>query len=80
MGDKKIPKIVSYSSKNHLQLNRGWHKDTMSWLSHQVVEEEFTLENSDISKNIITSKFKEKLWWDEDKRKLRYYKDVINNE
>jgi hypothetical protein len=32
-------------------------------------------------KNIITSKFKEKLWCDnelEGKRKLRYYKEVIN--
>ena len=32
-------------------------------------------------KNIITSKFKEKLWSQEDlavKRKLRYYKEVIN--
>jgi hypothetical protein len=35
----------------------------------------------DTIKNIIKSKFKEKMWCDkelEEKRKLRYYKDVIN--
>jgi hypothetical protein len=39
------------------------------------------LQNNNNIKNIITSKFKEKLWCDkelEDKRKLRYYKEVIN--
>ena len=33
-------------------------------------------------KNIVTSKFKEKLWHEKDleaKRKLRYYKEVINH-
>jgi hypothetical protein len=37
--------------------------------------------NFDTIKNIIKSKFKEKIWCDkelEDKRKLRYYKNVIN--
>ena len=32
-------------------------------------------------KNIVTSKFKEKMWCEKDlatKRKLRYYKEVIN--
>ena len=32
-------------------------------------------------KNIVTSRFKEKLWCEKDletKRKLRYYKEVIN--
>jgi hypothetical protein len=40
------------------------------------------LQNKDIIKNIIKSKFKEKMWYDkelEEKRKLRYYKDVINH-
>ena len=37
--------------------------------------------NKDTIKNIIKSKFKKKMWFDkelEEKRKLRYYKDVIN--
>jgi len=45
------------------------------------VKEEIILENNDNIKNIITSKFKDKLWDDnelEGKRKLRYYKEVIN--
>jgi hypothetical protein len=44
--------------------------------------EENTLQNKDTIKNIIKSKFKEKIWCDKDldkkKRKLRYYKEVIN--
>ena len=39
------------------------------------------LHNEDTIKNIIKSKFKEKMWCDkelEEKKKLRYYKDVIN--
>ena len=40
------------------------------------------LQNKDTIKNIIKTKFKEKMWCDkelEDKIKLRYYKDVINH-
>ena len=40
-----------------------------------------TICNINNAKNIITSKFKEKLWCEENltvKRKLRYYKEVIN--
>jgi hypothetical protein len=62
-------------------LKWGWHKDVKSWLNHWGIKEEVTLQNNDNIKNIITSKFKEKLWCDkelEDKRKLRYYKEVIN--
>jgi hypothetical protein len=43
--------------------------------------EDTILQNKDTIKNIIKSKFKEKMWCDkelEEKRKLRYYKDVIN--
>jgi hypothetical protein len=43
--------------------------------------EDIVLQNKNTIKNIIKSKFKEKLWCDkelEEKRKLRYYKDVIN--
>ena len=43
--------------------------------------EDTILQNKDNIKNIIKSKFKEKMWCDkelEEKRKLRHYKDVIN--
>ena len=42
---------------------------------------EIILQNKDIIKKNVKSKFKEKMWCDkelEEKRKLRYYKDVIN--
>jgi hypothetical protein len=42
--------------------------------------EDTILQNKDTSKNIIKSKFKEKMWCDkelEEEIKLRYYKDVI---
>jgi hypothetical protein len=77
----RLPKIDSNSSQSHLWLKRGWHKDAKSWLNHWRIEEEVTLQNIDTIKNTITSKFKEKLWCNkelEDKRKLRYYKEVIN--
>ena len=40
------------------------------------------MQNINNIKNIVTSKFKEKLWCEKDleaKRKLRYYKEVINH-
>ena len=43
--------------------------------------EDTILQNKDTIKNIIKSKFMEKMWCDkelEEKIKLRYYKDVIN--
>jgi hypothetical protein len=81
MKDKRLPKIASNSSESNLRLKRGWHKDVNSWINHWRIEEEVTLQNIDTIKNIITSKFKEKLWCNkeiENKRKLRYYKEVIN--
>ena len=45
------------------------------------IDENIALQNINNIKNIVTSKFKEKLWCEnylEDKRKLRYCKDVIN--
>ena len=39
------------------------------------------MQNIDNITNIITSKFKENMWCDKelvDKRKLRYYKEVVN--
>ena len=81
MEDKRLPKIASKSSRNHLRLKRGWHKDARSWRSYWGIMEETILQNKDTIKNIIKSKFKEKMLCDkewEEKRKLRYYKDVIN--
>ena len=53
----------------------------MAWLNHWGINENNILQNIDNAKNIITSKFKEKFWCEENlavKRKLRYYKAVIN--
>jgi hypothetical protein len=44
--------------------------------------EDTILQNKYTIKNIIKSKFKEEMWCDKElgeKRKLRYYKDVINH-
>ena len=43
--------------------------------------EDTILQNKDTIKKNVKSKFKEKMWCDkelEEKRKLKYYKDVIN--
>ena len=53
----------------------------MAWLNHWEIDENDIFKNIDNVKNIITSKFKGKLWCEENlvvKRKLRYYKEVIN--
>jgi hypothetical protein len=81
MEDKRLPKIASESSRNLLRLKQGWHEDVQTSLSHWGIMEETILQNKDTIKDIIKSKFKEKMWCDkelEEKRKLRYYKDVIN--
>jgi hypothetical protein len=79
--DKRLPKIASKSSHNHHQLKRGWHKDARSRLNFWGIMEETILQKKDTFKINVKSKFKEKMWCDkelEEKRKLRYYKDVIN--
>ena len=81
MGDKRLPKIALKSSQNQLCLKRCWWKDTMAWLNYRDIDENHILQNIDNAKNIITSKFKEKFWCEENlavNRKLRYYKEVIN--
>ena len=81
MGNKILPKIALNSSQNHLRLKQCWCKDTTAWLNHWGINENDILQNIHKVKNIITSKFKEKFWCEENldvKRKLRYYKDVIN--
>ena len=53
----------------------------MARLNHRGINENEILHNIDNAKNIITCKFKDKLWCAKnlvDKRKLRYYKEVIN--
>ena len=74
MGDHKLPKLASNSIQNHLRLNRGWYKDTRAWLNHWDIDETVALQNINNIKNIVT-------WCEkylEAKRKLRYYKEVIN--
>jgi hypothetical protein len=51
------------------------------WLNHWGIQEESIMWNIDNITNIITHKFKENMWCDKelmDKRKLRYYKEVVN--
>ena len=81
MGNERLPKIYLNSSQNQLHLKRCWCKDTMAWLNHWGINENEILQNIDNVLNIITSKFKEKLWCEENlavKRKLRYHKEIIN--
>jgi hypothetical protein len=65
MDDTRMLKIYSNSSQNH----------------QRVIQENVILHDIDNHKNIITFEFKEHIWCDkklEDKRKLRYYKKVVN--
>ena len=81
MGDHRLPKLALNSSQNHLRLKQGWYKDTGASLNHWEIDETIVLQNINNIKNIVTSKFKEKMWCEKDleaKRKLRYYKEVIN--
>ena len=53
----------------------------MAWLNHWGINENDILQNIDNVKFFIAFKFKEKFWCEENlavKRKLRYYKEVIN--
>ena len=81
IGDHRLPKLALNSSQNHLWLKQGWYKDTRAQLNHWEINETVALQNINNIKKIITSKFKEKMWCEKDlavKRKLRYYKEVIN--
>ena len=52
-----------------------------SWLNRWEIDENVSLQTINSIKNSVISKFKEKMWCEkdlEDKRKLRYYKEVIN--
>ena len=81
MRDHRIPKLALHSSQNHQRFKRGWYKDTGAQLNHWEIDENVALQNINNIKNIVTSKFKEKMWCEKDleaKRKLRYYKEIIN--
>ena len=81
MGDDRLPKLALNSSQNHLRLKGGWYKCTRAWANHWEIHENISLKNINSVKNIVTSKFKEKMRYEKDletKRKLRYYKEVIN--
>lgn len=66
MNNNELLVTASRSSQNHMWLERGWHKDAKYWLNHWRIEEEVTLQNINNIKTTITSKFKEKLWFDKD--------------
>ena len=71
MEAKRFPKIASNSNQNpSLQLEQGWNKDTQSWIKH--------CGKRTTSSWRIRIKFKILLKKLEGKRKLRYYKEVIN--
>ena len=81
MGDHRLPNLALNSIQNHLRLKRGWYKDNRAWLNLWEIDKNFALQNINNIKNIVTSKFKEKMWREKDleaKIKLRYYKEVIN--
>jgi len=81
MGDQRLPKTALKSSQDQLRLKRGWYKDATTWLNHWGIDENSTLQDINNIKIIITSKFKEKMWDKkvlEGKRKLWYYKELIN--
>jgi hypothetical protein len=56
MEDKRLPKITSISSQNHMWLKQVLHKDAKSWLNCWGIKEEITLHNNDNIKNIIIYK------------------------
>ena len=68
---KRIPKIASnFSKKPHLLLKHGWHKDAESWLNHWGIKEEISMGRKYSVKDIISSKFKDKLWEDKEAKIL----------
>ena len=62
MGDHIIPKLAFNSSQNHLRLKKGWYKDTRVWLNHWEIDKNIAMKNINNINNIVTSKFKEKMW------------------
>ena len=80
IGDHILPKLGLNSTQNHPRVKRDWYRDTRAWLNHWVMDENVALQNINNIKNIVTFRFKEKMWCENDlatKRKLRSY-EVIN--
>ena len=75
MGDYRLPKLDLNSSQNHLTLKQGWYKDTRARLDHWEIDKNVALQNINNIKNIVNSKYKDKMWCEKDleaKIKLRY--------
>ena len=75
MGDNRLPKLALNSSQNHLRLKQGWYKDTRARLDHWEIDKNVALQNINNIKNIVNSKYKDKMWCEkylEAKIKLRY--------
>ena len=66
MGDHRLPKLAFNSSQNHLRLKRDWYKDNAAQFNHWEIDKNIALQNINHIKNIVTSKFKEKLWCEKD--------------
>ena len=67
MGDHRLPKLALNSSQNHLRLKQeGWYQDTKASLNHWEIDKNVALQNINNIKNIVTSKFKEKMWCKKD--------------
>ena len=62
MRDHRLPKLVLNSSQNLLRLKQGWHKDARVWLNRWEIDDIVALQNINNIKNIVTSKFKDKMW------------------
>ena len=77
-----FPKIASNFSQNlQLRLKWGWHKDVESWLDHWGIKRRSSCRIQIISKIILLPNLKInwgkiKSW--KEKRKVKYYKEVIN--
>jgi hypothetical protein len=52
MKDKRLPKITSNSSENHLRLKQGWHTHAQFELNHWGINEEIIIKDKDNIKNI----------------------------
>jgi hypothetical protein len=66
MEGKRLPKIVSKSNHNNHRLKRGWNKDAQSWPSYWGIMNTPFCRIRILLKNIIKSKFKEKMWCDKE--------------
>lgn len=66
IGDYRLPKIALSSSQNHLWLKWGWYKDMRAWLKYWEINVNDAFQNIKNIKDIVTSKFKEKMCCEKD--------------